>query len=55
MPSRRLTRLRVLRGWRRYAEIIARAVEATIPDASVYLAGGQKLLGYSFLYHCVSF
>lgn len=39
-PSSRLTRLRVIRGWRRYAEIIARAVEATIPDASVYLAGG---------------
>jgi len=35
-----LTRLQILRGWRRYAEIVARAARDVCPDAEVYLIGG---------------
>ena len=37
---KRLTPLKAVSGWRRYAEIVAEAVAKAFPDAEVYLVGG---------------
>lgn len=34
------TRLRIIREWRRYAHIVAKAVKQVVPEAKVYLVGG---------------
>lgn len=34
------TRLQILRNWRKYVDIVARAIREVYPDAEVYLIGG---------------
>ena len=35
-----VSRLRVLRCWRRYVEVVVEAVKRVVPEARVYLVGG---------------